>query len=218
MGVVHRHAYLELVLAGLADVDVVGKHQGMADGPARRLLVAAFGHAPLDDAFVERVEPNLEVVTGEAPEPRPLRGVFYPELLAGPQAEPPVRPLGVNGVNRVLLALKPVGVEDRRADLPIAVFPHEGAPTRQQGRGLRAEVGEDEPAQLLDGVGQYLDAAGEGAVGVLRGHLEALTVGVVHPAVIGATQPLVLRDAVLELDAAVRAALGDRARGRRCGP
>ncbi len=85
---------------------------------------------------------------------------------------------------------------------------HEEVPARHEGRGRRAEVGEQQAAELLDGVGVDLHLLLEASVGVdglLEGLLDALPGLVHHPAVVHAAEAVLLRDAVGEVDAAVRA-------------
>ena len=50
----------------------------------------------------------------------------------------------MGGIERVLLALEPVAVEDRNADLAHAIGPHEDVPAGQEGRRRWPEVGPDQ--------------------------------------------------------------------------
>ena len=210
--VVDGDADLELLLAALADVDDVGEDHRVAvvpvDGGGG---VFALLEAVLEDAVLERLEVDGDVVAARALEPRPAARVGDPALLEGVETPGAVVPFEVDGVDGVLLALEPVGVEHRLADDAVGVLLDEDVPAGEDGRGLGAEVGEDEPAELLNGVRLQLDARGEGAGLVLGGHFEALAVDVVEPAVVGAAQAGLLGDAEAEVDAAVGAAPVDEA-------
>ena len=88
------------------------------------------------------------------------------------------------------------------------VLRDEQIPAGHERRGRGAKVGEQEAAELLDGVGVDLHLLLEAAVGVhrlLERLLDALAGLVHHPAVVHAAQAVLLRYAVGEVDAAVRA-------------
>ena len=57
------------------------------------------------------------------------------------------------------------------------------------GYRARAEVGEDQPAQLLDRIGGGLDSIAQGAALRFSRLLQACSPDVVQPAVIGAPEP-----------------------------
>ena len=122
-----------------------------------------------------------------------------------------VEPLQMDGVHGVLHALKPVAGQGGDADGAQDVVPHQEVPAGQQGHGFRAQVGEDEAAKLLDGVGDDANAILERAVRCLGGRFQALPGVVEEPAVVRAPEAALLRDAVEEIDAAVRAGLLDEA-------
>ena len=61
-----------------ADLEGVGEHEGVTDGPVDVGLVDALRDAPLDDAILKALETELEVVL------RPLREVLRPTPGRGP--------------------------------------------------------------------------------------------------------------------------------------
>jgi hypothetical protein len=85
----------------------------------------------VDKAVVELVEADLQVPPPRATGPAALE-------TPGPVA---VESLEMDRVDGVLLALKPVAGYLRQADVHEAVVEGEGLPIRDQGRGLRTQVG-----------------------------------------------------------------------------
>ena len=120
------------------------------------------------------------VLIHEVLEPPCDVGVRYAEAFEHVHRQVTVQVFSVDGVDGVLLALEPVGVEDGGPNLPEDVVVGEYVPSRQNRSRRRAEVGPDEAAELLDGVRRNLHAVRERALWVLGGHLEALALGVVH--------------------------------------
>ncbi len=77
---------------------------------------------------------------------------------------------------------------------------------------MRPEIGKDQSAERLHRVVLDLDIVLEAAFGMgnlLERLLEAVSLGVEQPAVIGAAQAFLFRDAVFERHAAMRAAIVD---------
>ena len=111
-------------------------------------------------------------------------------------------------IEGVFLTLKPVAGQLRDADFAHRVVPGQLFPPRKQRRRLRAKVGEQQAAELLNRVAGYSDFLFESAVGpdrLLEGLLNALAGLVVEPAVIHAAQAVLLGDAVGEVDTPVSA-------------
>src|SRR5262245_33227202 len=113
-----------------------------------------------------------------------------------------MQPLEVHGVDGVLLALEPVAGNLREHDLDEAVLPGERLPGRHQGRRRRAEIGPEQPALGLHGIGGELDAVL--VPGLRMGDLlerlgQALAGLAVEPAVVVTAQAAVFDDAVGEV-------------------
>jgi hypothetical protein len=117
----------------------------------------------------------------------------------------------VGGIERVLLALQPVAVEDRDADLAYAVWPHEDVPAREERRRRWPEISPDQPTQLLHRIGRHPNPVLEGAFPRLEWRLQTATVGVVQPAMVRASQSLGLGDPQLQPHAAMGALVLDQA-------
>ena len=173
-------------------------------------LVLAFEYAALDDAELELVEPDLLM---------PARRALLRHgdaVGVAVRAHVGVQPLDVHGVERVLLALEPVARYLRNGDVADGVVPEQVLPAGEERRGLRAHVGEHEPRHLAYGVARDLDLLLEASVrvdGLLEGLLDALAGLVHHPAVVHATEAVLLGDAVGEVDAPVGAEAFDEAEG-----
>ena len=181
----------------------------MPYGPVGIVLVRALDDAALDDAVVEQIEPDPLVRPGDHAE---LLGLRQPEphrlVVLLPHAPVAVQPLQVHRVQRVLLALQPVAGQRRERDLAPDVVPRERLPHREERCGLRAHVREHHAPEHLDRVGRDLHLLLEAPVrvdGLLERLLDALAGLVHHPAVVHAAEAVLLRDAVGEVDAAVRA-------------
>ena len=187
-----------------------GREQnGVPHLPVVVLLVRPLGDAPLDDAVVEHVEPDLLVRLGDRGERVGLGLAERLRLLPLlPDAPVAVQPLEMHRVERVLHALQPVAGELSRADVAPAVLPLERLPAREQRRRLRAEVGKHEAAKLLDWVRRDAHLLLEATVRMhrlLEGLLDALAGLVVQPTVVHAPQAVLLRDSVRQVDATVGA-------------
>ena len=90
-------------------------------------------------------------------------------------------------------------------------FPSEDVPAGQQRHRLGAHVREYQAAELLDLVRLQVNLVLELAALGLGGLVDAVAVHVEHPAVVGAANPFLLRDAVGEVRLAVRAGGFDEA-------
>ena len=163
------------------------------------------------DAHRHPLEADLDVVPADPVEARDLALVRAPEPFQHVLAEAAVQVLGVDGVHRVLLALEPVAGQQGGADLPEDVVDDEQVPAGQQRRGGGAQIAPDQSSQLLHRVGLEPHGFLELVLGGLAGLLDALPGGVVHPAVVGAAQTFLFRNAVPEVHAPVGAALRDQA-------
>ena len=205
--VVDGNAELEEVASSAALLEDVGEEEGMADAPLGGFLGGVAVDAALDDAVRGRVEADLlvAVVDGEAFGD----GVAASFELGGPCAVDAVEPFEVDGVDAILHALEPVAGEfgdERLAE--DALLLGEDVVVGQQRRGLRPHVREEESAEFPHGVGRDAHLLLEPPIGVnglLERLLDALAGLVHHPAVVHAAEPVLLGNAVGEVDAAVRA-------------
>src|SRR5262245_8233050 len=112
----------------------------------------------------------------------------------------------VQRVDAVLDALEPVAVGNA-GDLDVALaLGGQEVEVRQQWSRIVAHVGEDEPANLLDGVRLRLDAEAEIALRAFARRAQHRAVSVEDPAVVAAHQPLVHRCTEAEVSPPVRAA------------
>src|SRR5579872_7401208 len=106
-----------------------------------------------------------------------------------------VHPFEMDGIDRVLLALKPVARNFREDDLHEAVLPGERLPRWHERRWLRTEVGPHQSRLRLDAVPFQADGLPDFCVGIdalLVRLLDAAPTLVVAPAVIVASQAAVL--------------------------
>ena len=212
--VVDGHAVLELGArrAGGGAEDV-GEHPRVPDPPDVVVLARSLDDAALEDAVCELGEADAPVRAHHRASPR--RDLLA-RLLGQIPAVDAVQPLGVHRIGRVLLALEPVARQFGEPDVPPGVRGDEQVPSRHERRGLRAEVGEEEPAELLDRIAGDPDLLLESPVrmhGLLEGLFDAPTGLVHHPAVVHAPQAVRLRDAVGEIDPSVRAVAVDEPDG-----
>jgi len=162
--------------------------------------------AALDDAVVGDLEAYLVVVgtTGGGLGVPGIPFLWAKQAVHLPPAPVAVEPLEVQGVQRVLVALQPVAGQGHGPGGAYA-GPHEYLVARQQRRGQRPEIGEDEAAQLLYGVGLQLDLVLEARADRLRRLVEAVAVHVEEPAVVGAADAFGLGHAVGKVGLAVGA-------------
>ena len=118
-----------------------------------------------------------------------------------------VEEAAMDRIGAVLVALQPVARRVDRVRHQLAVLGiDEGVVNREVGQLVgRAHVGEHQPLVLLHPIGALEDRLLELAVRRLARRLQAGAVHIVSPAVIAAAQPSLLRDAVFERSAAVRA-------------
>ncbi len=121
-----------------------------------------------------------------------------------------VRPGAVGRVTGVFLALQPVAGNFHNADLAHSVRPYEQIPTRQGRRRQRSHICKHQTTQLPNWVGlqRLLDLALRLS---LHWPLQAFAGVAVEPAVIGATQAVIVRDAELQIDQAMQASVADQA-------
>src|SRR5262249_17121157 len=124
--VVDRHAPFEMI----AEVEAVRPQRDAAHGPIRIALVGVLAHPLVDEAVVEFLELELEVLAG-----------IGTGLAAQPQAPIVVHPLEVHGVAGVLLALEPIAGNVGEHDFAKAVLPRERLPHRQLRHRLRPHIG-----------------------------------------------------------------------------
>ena len=203
-GPVHRHPDLHLLDVGPADPHVVGEHQRVADLPVVVLLRRSLDHPALDDAPLEGVEADLDVLLAERR--RRVEALVPPHELE----EPAVQPLGVMRVDRVLHDLHEVAGQFGPADVPHAVH-HEHVEAGQLRRRLGPDVGPDQAAEFGHVTGPGPDPLAEVGLFPLRGLVQAGAVGAEQPAVIRAADPVGLHHAVGERGPPVRAGLRHQA-------
>ena len=178
----------------------------MADLPVVAVLRLAGQQPVLGDAVIEFAERDLLVVRAD----RDL--VALALLLLDELIGVAVQPFGVDRVERVFHDLEPVAGHDRAAEHADRAFGDEAVEARQQRLGFGGtEIGPDHAAQFLDGIGGRADLVAERAFLRLVRLREAFAVPGKLPAVIGAADAVLGRDAISERGAAVRAPLGDQA-------
>ena len=209
VGIVDGHPDLERPAAGGAAgvPEDRREHDGVPRAPIVVLVGLAGQQSPLVEAVVERVETDL-LVPLNLVEPVGGVGDILALTVAQVVRQIGVQPLGVYRVHGVLHALEPVAWHHGRAHVAEQIVADEQVPSREQRHGRRAHVGPDESAKLLDRVARNLHLLLETSVrmdGLLEGLLDALAGLVHHPAVIHAAQAVLLRYAVREIDAAMRA-------------
>src|SRR6266581_3775739 len=97
-------------------------------------------------------------------------------------------------------------------DLAEAVLSRKEVPPGEKRRGFGADVCPDQAAQLLHMAGPDSEVLLHVAVGGLQRGFQDAARGVVEPAVVGAPQPGLLRDAELQIHCPMYASIGDEAR------
>jgi hypothetical protein len=168
---------------------------------------------PLHDAVVEPIELDLHM-------PRRHHGGRAAELLELIIAVGRVQILEMHRVGRVVHALEPVAGQQVDLDDLVEIIAHQNVPARDQRDRLRTEIGENQPAQLRDRIGLDGDLVLVAVLGeraILERLLQAAALGVEKPAVIGAAQALLVRNAVFHGQAAVRTAIADEPHSPRSG-
>src|SRR6185437_4450742 len=195
--VVHRHPPAQRFIAFMGRRECRGMIfvQVIADLVHVRKQVVAHGHeSPIAHSAREGIA-NAEL------------GDFGGKLLVGPQARfrRPVQPLEMMLIDTVFHSLQEITVDQARGKRTHAVFSHQYVPARQQRRGIRADVGENNSSELLSFVSFLPDAILKCALRWLAGCLENLSINVVEPAVIAAAQAAVFDMAEFERSAAMRA-------------
>ena len=158
-----------------------------------------------------RLERNFGVAALAAGDLFERAGNLEPVALDDVLPQVAMQMLGVDGVNRVLHALQPVAWYLRPGGVTQRVRLDERAPTRNKRGRLGAEVRPYQPSQLLRRIRVDAHLLFERRPLGLAGLQNALAGGVVRPAVVGAAQAVLLRDAPLEVDAAMRASLRQEA-------
>src|SRR4029077_15415739 len=168
-----------------------------------------FQHPILDDAVLEHSEIDFLVlyrITLELRPPQPFLYVIVKVLMES---------LDVNRIERIFHDLKPVTGDRRRADIAQDSVTHKQIQARQERRRRRAQVREDQPAELLNGIGRDTDALFKSAVGILGlliRLLEKSSVPIIQPTVISASEAVVLRYAQRHGHSSVRALRTDQTR------
>jgi len=171
-------------------------------------------HQPtLDHAVAGDLKADALVVgAAGCREPIPLVALGFGLLAVHHPAAPvAVQPLEVEWVEGVLLALEPVarqldGVGEATA------LPDEDVPARQQRRGLRAHVREDQAAEFLNFVRLDVHFFLEARACGLRGLIHASAGFVEQPAMVGAADALGFGYAVGQVGLAVGAGGFDQAK------
>ena len=190
MGVVDRHPELELVVPTGPDPQDAREDQRVAHLPVLVVFRPALEHAALDDPVAKGVEADLLVLAGEDDRPR----------LAHPAAQEPhvvpVEVLHMVRVHGVLHDLQPVAGQEGVADIAEGPGPDEQVVAGQERSRVGAQVGPDEPAQLLGPVGDGPHLAREHRLAGLGRHLEARALAVELPAVVGAADAFLVDDRV----------------------
>ena len=116
----------------------------------------------------------------------------------------------VERIAAILGQLEPVRIREADDARASQARLGEEVETRQQRRGRRSHIGEDEPAQLLDRIGALAHMLFQIAAGQDAGRVEYLSLSVVEPAVIAAPQTLEADRAEAEIGAAMGAARLDQ--------
>ena len=107
------------------------------------------------------------------------------------------------------MALKPVGGQDRGADLPEDPIPDEQVPPGQERTWVGPHIRPDQPAQHLYRIRLQVDPVLEGTACWLRGLVDAISGGVVLPPVVDADQPVFVRVTRRQIYPTVRTPLSD---------
>ena len=191
--VIHRHAELDVI----AGEEAVRPKTHASYRPQPVGLVGIGTNALVLEAVFELGEVDFYVLR------RVGAGV------AG-EAHAPVRmrPFEMHGIDRVLLALKPVARDLGEHDLAKAILPGKEFPIRYERARFGAEICPKEPAAFLDRIGLETDLVFEPRLGVrhvLIGLREAAPIGIVEPSVVIAAQPAPLDIAIGEIGAAMPA-------------
>src|SRR6266852_1369310 len=190
--VVDRHAPLEVI----AEIEAVRPQRDASHRPIGIALVRVLADALVDEAAVELLELELQVLAG-----------IGAGLAGEPLGPVVVHPFEVHRVAGVLLALEPVAGHVREHDLAETVLPGERLPDRQLRRQLRAQIGPQQPGAFLHRIGlggAALLGARARADRVVVGLLDAGAALVHQPAMIIAADAGLLDHAVGEVGAAVR--------------
>src|SRR5690242_6452125 len=193
VSVVDRYAPLEVI----AGEQRVGPQAHAAGGPHGIRFAHAFAQPAVDEAIVELFEFNPQVA-----------GRIGPEFI--PQAHAPVHvhPLEMQRVDGIFLTLKPVARNFGEHDLDKAVLPGEWFPIGHQRRRLRAEIRPDQARLDLDWIRRDADLVLELRLrrrDVFVWLLRTAAGLIEEPAVIIATQPALLDEAVRQVGPAMRA-------------
>src|SRR5271169_193399 len=98
----------------------------------------------------------------------------------------------------VLLTLQPIAIDDVDRDLAHGVGPNKQIPARQDRRGQRPQIGENEPAEFLHRIGLQLGL--EPAFAAFHRPLDAGAFGIIQPAMIRTAQPAFVRNAELNIN------------------
>jgi len=112
----------------------------------------------------------------------------------------------VRGIDRVLHRLEPVAIENRmKTNLSDPVLSRHHVVIGEERRRLRSHVREEKPGDFLHRIGAEPDAVFKAALGRLGRLLDALALGIEHPAVVSAANVVPLDFSIKKRSAAMRA-------------
>jgi hypothetical protein len=89
-------------------------------------------------------------------------------------------------IDAVFDGLQEITVDQARRKRTHSVFSDQHIPTRQERRGIGADIGENDSGQFLRFLGFLLDTVLKRALRWFAGHLQNISVDIVEPAVIAA--------------------------------
>src|SRR5262245_35850469 len=102
--------------------------------------------------------------------------------------------------------LKKIAIHCPRPPRSNSIFSHQHIESRQQRGGLWAQIGKNDPAQLLSFISGVTNTLSEGTVGRLPRHFQDSPFDVVKPAMVAAAQPSILEMTEFQRSAAMRTA------------
>ncbi len=190
--VIDRHAPFEMA----AKIKAHRPQEYAAHSPQCRTFRLALAHALVDEAVIELVEIELQM----------LRRIGL-TLAAQAHAPVVVHPFEMHRIDGVLLALKPVAGDVGNAYFNEAVLARERFIDRQLGRWKRAHIDPDQSAKRLHRIGLDLALLAQRIFrigGILIGLADAIAILVEQPAVIVAADALFLDKAIGQVGAAMR--------------
>src|ERR1043166_7607451 len=122
-----------------------------------------------------------------------------------------MQPHAMESIHQVLFALKPIAIDCSSNSRPHPRFQKTAFPNEDVVNGKfrhfleRSEVGEHKPAKFLYRITWMLNALFELTLGRFQGHIEYVTLGIVKPAVIAATNSPIFNASVLQRRASMAA-------------